>query len=236
MSQRIQLNRRTFLRTAGMTAVAGAVGSSSASFAAPSLSPGTEPPDGVFDFDEIYDRVGTDVLQVGRSDHRSLGPGERRSRDGRGRHGLPVLHPAITRALKARCEHENWGYGIPRRVIQVESIVAWNKNRHGVEVDPDSIAAVRQASILALIAGLKSVLSSEARKVLDDDADLQRFLLLISSETLTVTADSLGKLRKRPVLDRLGRSRKADGHRHQRADPLQPAEPDRERLVPRRPV
>ena len=58
MLQRIELNRRSFLRTAGMTALAGAVGTN-ASMAAAAPSPTVEPPDGTYDFDEIYDRTGT---------------------------------------------------------------------------------------------------------------------------------------------------------------------------------
>jgi hypothetical protein len=58
MSQRIELNRRSFLRTAGMTALAGAVGTN-ASIAAAAPRPDAEPLDGVHDFDEIYDRTGT---------------------------------------------------------------------------------------------------------------------------------------------------------------------------------
>ena len=56
MSQHDGLNRRSFLRNVGMTAVAGAAvgpGASvlAASGAAPDLAPGVEPANGKYDFD-----------------------------------------------------------------------------------------------------------------------------------------------------------------------------------------
>ena len=126
MSQRIQLNRRAFLRTAGMTAMAGAVGTKT--MRATSLAPGVEPPDGKYDFDEIYDRTGTDcskwddqIKKYGKENIEvAMGVADMDFR----------CAPSITKALKERVDHENWGYGIPRDSY-VESIVAWNKNRHG---------------------------------------------------------------------------------------------------------
>ena len=149
MSRRIQLSRRVFLRTAGMTALAGAAGTS-ASLVAASPSAGAEPPDGVYDFDEIYDRTGTacskwdaQIEKYGRENIEvAMGVADMDFR----------CAPAVTRALQERCQHENWGYGIPRDSY-IESIVAWNKNRHGVEVDPDTVrlsAGVHPALIAAL--------------------------------------------------------------------------------------
>ena len=46
------------------------------------------------------------------------------------------IAPVITRALQRRIEHEHYGYlTIP--ASYVESIVNWNKRRHGFEIDPD---------------------------------------------------------------------------------------------------
>ena len=92
--------------------------------------------------------------------------------------------------LKARCNHENWGYGIPADSYK-EAIVAWNKNRHGVEVDPDSVhlsAGVHPALIAALRA-----FAPPGSKVLMTTPIYSGFYSDLR-ETLTVTADSLGKL------------------------------------------
>ena len=170
-----------------MTALAGAAGTS-ASMVAGGPSAGAEPPDGVYDFDEIYDRTGTacskwdaQIEKYGRENIEvAMGVADMDFR----------CAPAITRALQERCKHENWGYGIPQDSY-IESIVAWNKNRHGVEVDPDTVrlsAGVHPA----LIAALKAF-SPPGTKVLMTTPIYSGFYSDLR-ETLTVTADSLGKL------------------------------------------
>ena len=48
------------------------------------------------------------------------------------------IAPAITRALRDRIGHENYGYlSIP--ASYKESIVDWNRRRYGLEIDPDTI-------------------------------------------------------------------------------------------------
>jgi cystathionine beta-lyase len=188
MSERIQFNRRAFLRTAGMTALAGAAGAGTSMSRAIPMA-GVEPPDGVYDFDEIYDRTGTScshwdaqIKKYGREKIEvAMGVADMDFR----------CAPAITRALKARCEHENWGYGIPAESY-TEAIVAWNKNRHGVEVDP---ASVRLSSGVhpALIAALRAFAPPET-KVLMTTPIYGGFYFDLR-QTLTVTADSLGNLK-----------------------------------------
>ena len=60
--------------------------------------------------------------------------------------------PAITRALRARVEHENYGYlTVPDSYK--ESIVNWNKRRYALEIDPETIrhsAGVHPAIISTL--------------------------------------------------------------------------------------
>ena len=63
--------------------------------------------------------------------------------------------PAITKALQERLKHENWGYlDMPGQRSFIEGIAAWNKRRHGVDIDPDSLviaAGVHPALIAALV-------------------------------------------------------------------------------------
>ncbi|MCP4302237.1 MAG: aminotransferase class I/II-fold pyridoxal phosphate-dependent enzyme, partial [Gammaproteobacteria bacterium] len=98
--------------------------------------------------------------------------------------------PCVTRALRSRCDHENWGYGIPTDSYK-EAIVAWNKNRHGVEVDPDTVH-LSSGVHPALIAALRAF-SPPGSQVLMPTPIYSGFYSDLR-ETLTVTADSLGKL------------------------------------------
>ena len=143
------LNRRTFLQQAGMTALWGTVGAGSASGAAATLA-GTQPAHAKFDFDEVYNRFGTDSTKFDRQvrlfgkDSIEVGMGIA-DMDFR-------AAPAITRALKQRLEHENWGYLDNQRMI-VDEIIAWNKRRYGVDIEPDQIvisAGVHPALIAAM--------------------------------------------------------------------------------------
>ena len=61
MSQTNGLNRRAFLRNAGLTALAGAAaGSSAAPLLAATAEPATQSAGTTFDFDTVYNRFGTD--------------------------------------------------------------------------------------------------------------------------------------------------------------------------------
>ncbi len=189
MSQRIELNRRSFLRTAGMTALAGAVGTN-ASIAAAAPRPDTEPLDGVHDFDEIYDRTGT---HCSKWDDQIKKYGKENIEVAMGVADMDFrVAPCVTRALRSRCDHENWGYGSPTDSYK-EAIVAWNKNRHGVEVDPDTVH-LSSGVHPALIAALRAF-SPPGSKVLMTTPIYSGFYSDLR-ETLTVTADSLGKLDK----------------------------------------
>lgn len=133
MSSNTAFNRRAFLKSAGLTALAGAASTgavSSASAAARS------PLKGDYSFDEVYDRYGTDSIKWDRQ--------VERFGDGNIKVGMGIADmdfraaPCITEALAERCQHENWGYmSMPQSYI--ESIVDWNRERHGLDVDPNSI-------------------------------------------------------------------------------------------------
>ncbi len=135
MSQREGLNRRAFLRNAGMTALVGAVGTGGASEAMAAAS-FAEPPNGKYDFDTPYSRIGTDSVKYDQQirmygkDHITVGMGIA-DMDFR-------AAPCITRALGQRCQHENWGYlDIPKTYY--EAISSWNKRRYGLDIDPETI-------------------------------------------------------------------------------------------------
>ena len=140
MPRRTGLNRRTFLRRAGTTALFGAAGAAGATrLVAHTTTPPRPRPllatleD--FDFDEVYDRVGTDsvrwdraIEQFGDDIVAGMGVADMDFR----------AAPCITDALAERCSHENWGY-MARPASYAESVAEWEHRRYGLEVDPSTI-------------------------------------------------------------------------------------------------
>ncbi len=150
MSQNLWLNRRTFIRNAGMTAVVGAA-SSGSSLASPMTNlPSGQTGSTTYDFDTVYDRVGTDSVKwdaaIARYGRENIDVGM----------GIADMDfqapPCITQALAERCKHENWGYmSTPRSFYQ--QIADWNKKRYGLEINPESLTlsdGVHPALIAAL--------------------------------------------------------------------------------------
>jgi cystathionine beta-lyase len=156
MSNRDGLNRRAFLRNAGLTALAGAAaGSGSPLLAANDLAVSLQQPsNGKFDFDTVFNRFGTDSTkfdqQIGRYGAGSVEVGM----------GIADIDfraaPAITNAIAARVKHENWGYLNMDKwtPMMQESVAGWNKRRYGVTIDPKTIVmsnGVHPALIAALV-------------------------------------------------------------------------------------
>lgn len=98
------LGRRAFLKSAGLTALAGAVGAAEAAGSGATVQPlGSR-----FDFDAVYDRIGTDCskwdAQIARYGKENVAVGM-----GVADQDFKIA-PAITRALQERIAHENYGY------------------------------------------------------------------------------------------------------------------------------
>jgi cystathionine beta-lyase len=134
MSQIHELNRRAFLKSAGVTAVLGAVGAKPVSATqATGVPPTLLYPN--YDFDETFDRVGTDcskwdspIVTFGENIEVAMGIADMDFR----------VAPCVTKALAERCAHENWGY-LRRPESYVQSIVDWNKRRYDLDIDPGTI-------------------------------------------------------------------------------------------------
>lgn len=151
-SQNDGLNRRAFLRNAGMTALAGAVGTGTSWATAPGTAALKPPADATFDFDTPYSRVGTDCIKWDRQIERF---GKDNIVVGMGIADMDFrAAPCITKALAERCQHENWGY-LATPASYVEAIVDWNKRRYGLDIDPDSLALTTGVHP-GLIAALKT--------------------------------------------------------------------------------
>ena len=134
------LNRRQFLKGSGTTAIAGAMGAGITLSAMPTPAMAKEVPylvNGRYDFDTVYSRLGTNCTKWDGQINK-FGP----IQVGMGIADLDFrAAPCIGEAMRERLEHENWGYlnwGIGFTDLK-EGISNWNRERHGVEVDPDTI-------------------------------------------------------------------------------------------------
>jgi cystathionine beta-lyase len=157
MSRPDGLNRRSFLRNAGFTALAGAVGSSiplAAAAAAAADGASLQAPNGKYDFDTVYNRFGTDSTKF---DQQIRNYGKDSIQVGMGIADMDFrAAPAITEALQARMKHENWGYLDMGKATPAltQAVAAWNKRRYGVDIDPSTMvlsAGVHPALIAALM-------------------------------------------------------------------------------------
>lgn len=155
------LNRRTFLKGAGLTALAGTVGGGAASTAAaadgmPYMI------NGKYDFDTPYNRIGTDCVKW---DSQIAIFGDK-VKVGMGIADMDFrAAPCIGEAMKERLIHENWGYLSGESLVSYRQAIAdWNHDHHGVDVDPDSIV-IANGVHPGLIATLKTF-SPPASKVL----------------------------------------------------------------------
>src|SRR5438128_1257758 len=135
MPQNAGLDRRAFLRNAGMTALVGAVGSGSP-LAVASAAAAVVAENGKFDFDTPYNRFGTDSTKY---DQQIRVYGKDSVQVGMGIADMDFkAAPSITRAINDRVKHENWGYldmGVWTPKLS-EAVAAWNKRRYGVTIDP----------------------------------------------------------------------------------------------------
>jgi cystathionine beta-lyase len=113
-----------------MTALLGAVsgGAPSVASAAGAIAQG-----GKYDFDTPYNRFGTNSVKY---DQQNRVFGKDAVQVGMGIADMDFrAAPSITKALKERLEHENWGY-LDMPAAFLENVAAWNKRRYGVTFDP----------------------------------------------------------------------------------------------------
>jgi len=105
-----------------------------------------------YDFDTPYSRVGTDSVKW---DQQIRTFSNDRIDVGMGIADMDFRSaPAITEALVERIKHENWGYlDMPRTFS--EGIIAWNKRRYGVEINPQSLV-ITNGVHPGIIAALKT--------------------------------------------------------------------------------
>ena len=223
------LDRRSFLRNAGLTALAGAVGRPPVPLGATrgaEAGIGTPPADGRFDFDTVYPRFGTDCVKYDQQ-MRTFGKGS--IQVGMGISDMDFrAAPCITKALQARLGHENWGYLDMRRHHAGDGggVAAWSRRRYGVTIDPATLVFTNGVHP-ALIFAIQAFRPAAAR---------------CCSRPRPTTASTRSRLhrydrrrepdevRERPVPGRLRRLRAPDRARYAHVHPLQSAQPDRQLL------
>lgn len=139
MTKSAGLNRRTFMKNAGFTALAGATGSLAATQASAQESASNSYPklaNGRYDFDKVYNRVGSNCSRWDSP--------PRRYPDGEFKYGMGVASmdfecaPCITEALQERVAHHSWGYMSTTTPLR-EEIVKWTGEYHGVDLGTDEI-------------------------------------------------------------------------------------------------
>ena len=151
MPQNAGLNRRAFLKSAGMTALVGAAGTG----ALPAAAAGGAsfaPLGSRYDFDTVYNRVGTDCVKW---DQQIRTFGKENIAVGMGIADMDFrAAPCITRALQERTRHENWGY-LDTPHSYIDAIVNWNNRRYGLTINPD-LLVLSNGVHPGLIAALKT--------------------------------------------------------------------------------
>lgn len=145
------IGRRTFLRSAGLAALGGAVAPVAGSGTVGEAAAGPlAAADGPFDFDTPFSRIGTEStkwdeqIRLYGGDHIDAGM------------GIADMDfapaPFLVRALTERIQRDNFGYlTVPESHTQ--AIVDWNRRRYGLDIDPKTIVhspAVHPAIIATL--------------------------------------------------------------------------------------
>ncbi|MDE2876009.1 MAG: aminotransferase class I/II-fold pyridoxal phosphate-dependent enzyme [Gemmatimonadota bacterium] len=136
--------RRNFLRHTGTSVLLGTAATPALLDSRPASGQPATKPTGLTappphptptDFDQVYDRRGTDsvrwdraIAHYGPNIVAAMGVADMDFR----------AAPCVTRALAERCAHENWGY-MHRPDSYAEAVAAWNHRRYGVEIDPSTL-------------------------------------------------------------------------------------------------
>jgi cystathionine beta-lyase len=148
-------DRRTFMKNAGVTALAGATGTAGAliSDAATAATPNASArlAGGRYDFDSPYIRAGWNCSRWD-SPARTYGD--------KFKYGMGIASmdfeapPCITEALAERAQHHSWGYISSTESLR-DAIVQWSGERQGVDLDPESVV-ISHGVYPGIIAGLRS--------------------------------------------------------------------------------
>ena len=177
MSKFNGVDRRAFLKGAGMTAIAGAVGAGGATTAAAAATR----KNGKYNFDDIVDRVGANHF---KTDGQIAKFGEEYFDIGMGVADMDFYTaPVVTEALHEEVDRQNWGYIAGTDSLK-EAIVEWSKTRYGIDVPYDTItmsSGVHNGLISTLNAvsrpGMKTLMNTPTYNGFYTDLRLSRTLV-----------------------------------------------------------
>ena len=158
MSKNAGLNRRSFMKNAGFTALAGATGSLAVGASqanAQSGSPSQSYPrhaNGNYDFGTVYNRAGHNCARWDSPPRNYPG--------GEFKFGMVFASmdfecaPCITEALMERVQHHSWGYLASTAELTSE-IVKWNGEHHNNDIDA-SMVTLSDGVYPGMIAAMRS--------------------------------------------------------------------------------
>jgi cystathionine beta-lyase len=174
-----------------------------------------------YDFDTPYNRIGTDCVKW---DRQIRIYGKKNIAVGMGIADMDFrCAPAITKALSDRIKHENWGYlDTPRSFA--EGIIAWNKRRYGIDIKPELL--LMSAGVHPSIVSALRTFSPAGSKVLLLTPTYDGFYGDIAAAQCKPEESPL-KLVNGPLCNGFRGVRTSYQRRHQDADSVQPAKPDR---------
>ncbi|MEX2130575.1 MAG: aminotransferase class I/II-fold pyridoxal phosphate-dependent enzyme [Pseudohongiellaceae bacterium] len=157
------LNRRSFIRNAGLSALAGAAGLGSA---VTPIQVAAQPSarrlaGGKLNLDIPFSHIGF-------NDSRWDSPARRYGDQFKYGMGIASMDfeapPCITEALAKRCEHHSWGYISSTDSLR-EAILQWTGARHGIEIDPATLV-ISHGVYPGVIAGLRSFVPAGTRTLM----------------------------------------------------------------------
>ncbi|MEQ8955383.1 MAG: aminotransferase class I/II-fold pyridoxal phosphate-dependent enzyme, partial [Gammaproteobacteria bacterium] len=166
MAQLGSLTRRSFIKNVGVTALAGAAGTGAATAANAQSSSRKLSNSGPFDFDTVYDRVGSNCS-------RWDGP-PRNYPDGVFKYGMGVASmdfecaPCITEALHERVNHHSWGYLATTDPLRDE-IVKWAGEYHNLDLGVDELT-LSDGVYPGVIAALRSLVPAHGKVLVPSPA------------------------------------------------------------------
>jgi cystathionine beta-lyase len=176
------VNRRTFIKSASLTAFAGATGGIAAGSAAASAASSSMMTNGKYDFDTVYDRVNHNTARWD-SPPKSYP-------EGTFKYGMGVASmdfecaPCITEAIAERNEHHSWGYMSSTESLR-DQIVKWNGERHGVDLPNDAIT-ISDGVYAGMIAAMRSLVGSGGKVLVNTPAYSGFYTMNRNARTLTV--------------------------------------------------
>lgn len=156
-------SRRNFIKSAGVAALAGAAGPlQGQSIETADITRHAAPVSGKFNFDKVYDRVGSNCSRWDSP--------ARRYPAGTFKYGMGVASmdfecaPCVTEALQERIQHHSWGYMSTTEPLR-DSIVTWAGERHGVDLDAREVT-LSDGVYPGLVAALRAFVPQHSKVLL----------------------------------------------------------------------